>query len=98
VPEVLLDNLVRPHVVQEPRWKLLPLVLALGSAHLQVERVRLVDQRRQRSPAAPSGQFLPQVAHAPGLRSPLYRAHRCHAKFPGQQLRQPGRRRQNLGE
>ena len=32
VPEVLLDNLVRPHVVQELRWKLLPLVLALAFA------------------------------------------------------------------
>ena len=32
VTEVLLDNLVRPHVVQEPRWKLLPLVLALAFA------------------------------------------------------------------
>ena len=32
VTEVLLDHLVRPHVVQEPRWKLLPLVLALAFA------------------------------------------------------------------
>ena len=32
VTDVLLDHLVRPHVVQEPRWKLLPLVLALAFA------------------------------------------------------------------
>ena len=68
------------------------------SSHLQVERVRLIDQRRQRLPAAPGGQLIPQVAHAPGRRRPLDRAHRCHAQLAGQQLRQPGRRRQNLDQ
>ena len=68
------------------------------STHLQVERVRLVDQRRQRFPAAPGGQLLPQVAHAPGRRRPLDRAHRCHAQFAGQQLRYPGGRCQNLDQ
>ena len=32
VTEVLVDSLVRPQVVQEPRWKLLPLILALAFA------------------------------------------------------------------
>ena len=48
--------------------------------------------------AAPGGQFRAQVSHSPRRRRPLDRAHRRHAKFPGQQLRYPGRRRQSLDQ